>query len=199
MQLILASTSLSRQKVLRKLGVPFQAIAPDCDETPYANETATELVLRLAESKARSLISRYPNSLIIGSDQVGVLDGQIIGKPHTIEKAKWQLQRSSGKTLTFYTGLSVINSQSGKTLTCYEPYEVTFRPLSEAEIDHYIAQESPLQCAGSFKCDELGITLFARLSGNDINALIGLPLLILNQVLLKMDYNLLLHAQKKAQ
>lgn len=192
MNIILASTSASRQKILKKFAVPFTCIAPDCDETPLPNESAIDLVKRLSLAKARSVAQKYPDSLVIGSDQVGVLDDKIIGKPHTVENAVKQLTLSSGKTFNFYTGLCVIHQKSKQVVTTYEPYQVTFRQLTLAEINAYINKEMPLQCAGSFKCDELGITLFEQFNGNDINALIGLPLIKLNQIMINMGFNPLL-------
>ncbi|QYN46267.1 nucleoside triphosphate pyrophosphatase [Gilliamella sp. ESL0405] len=194
MKIILASTSLSRKKVLEKLAIPFECVPPVCDETPLPGESAEQLVVRLAKLKAQSLVAKYPNSLIIGSDQVGVLNDQIVGKPHTVENARIQLKKSSGNTFYFFTGMTVIDTQSMQSTTICEPFKVTFRQLSDAEIDAYIAKEMPLQCAGSFKCDELGITLFDKLEGNDINSLIGLPLLTLNKIMIKMGHNPLLIA-----
>lgn len=194
MKIILASTSLSRKKVLEKLAIPFECVPPVCDETPLPGESAEQLVVRLAKLKAQSLVAKYPNSLIIGSDQVGVLNDQIVGKPHTIENARIQLKKSSGNTFYFFTGMTVIDTQSMQSTTICEPFKVTFRQLTDAEIDAYIAKEMPLQCAGSFKCDELGITLFDKLEGNDINSLIGLPLLTLNKIMIKMGHNPLLIA-----
>ena len=194
MKIILASTSLSRKKVLEKLAIPFECVPPVCDETPLPGESAEQLVVRLAKLKAQSLVAKYPNSLIIGSDQVGVLNDQVVGKPHTVENARIQLKKSSGNTFYFFTGMTVIDTQSMQSTTICEPFKVTFRQLSDAEIDAYIAKEMPLQCAGSFKCDELGITLFDKLEGNDINSLIGLPLLTLNKIMIKMGHNPLLIA-----
>ncbi|WP_392562858.1 nucleoside triphosphate pyrophosphatase [Orbus sturtevantii] len=191
MKIILASTSESRKKILKKFAIPFDCIAPVCDEKPLPNENATDLVLRLSQIKAQSIAKNYMGSdtIIIGSDQVGVLDGKIVGKPHTTANAKQQLLKSRGKTFYFYTGLCVIDAKTQNISISYEPFKVTFRHLNEAEIDAYIAKEMPLQCAGSFKCDELGITLFDKLEGNDINSLIGLPLIKLNKVMLDMGYN----------
>lgn len=194
MKIILASTSLSRKKVLEKLAIPFECVPPVCDETPLPGESAEQLVVRLAKLKAQSLVAKYPNSLIIGSDQVGVLNDQIVGKPHTVENARIQLKKSSGNTFYFFTGMTVIDTQSMQSTTICEPFKVTFRHLTDAEIDAYIAKEMPLQCAGSFKCDELGITLFDKFEGNDINSLIGLPLLTLNKIMIKMGHNPLLIA-----
>ncbi|WP_392565745.1 Maf family protein [Utexia brackfieldae] len=194
MKIILASTSLSRQKILKKFQIPFESIAPTCDETPLENEDAVSLVLRLSKIKAQSVAKHQPNSLVIGSDQVGVFNGQIIGKPLTEDNAIRQLTACSGQTIHFYTGLTVINTVTHQSITLYEPYEVTFRQLTLDEIKAYIRKEQPLQCAGSFKCDELGITLFEKLHGDDINTLVGLPLIRLNQILIEMDYNPLLNA-----
>lgn len=192
MRIILASTSPSRKKVLEKFAIPFECVPPICDETPLAGESAEQLVVRLANLKAQSLVDKYPDSLIIGSDQVGVLEGKIVCKPHTVENARKQLANSSGKTFYFYTGMTVINTRSGQSTTLCEPFKVTFRQLSSSEIDTYIAKEMPLQCAGSFKCDELGITLFDKLEGDDINSLVGLPLLKLNKIMIEMGCNPLL-------
>ena len=192
MRIILASTSLSRKKVLEKLAIPFECVPPICDETPQANESAQQLVVRLAYAKAQSLVPSYRDCLIIGSDQVGVLDGQIVCKPHTVENAQQQLRNSSGKAFYFYTGMTVINSHTDQSQTICEPFKVTFRQLTDAEIDAYITKEMPLQCAGSFKCDELGITLFDKFEGDDINSLVGLPLIKLNKIMINMGCNPLL-------
>jgi len=181
--LILASTSPWRKMLLEKLGLPFECAAPEVDERPLPSETARQLVLRLAQAKAQALASRYPNHLIIGSDQVCVLNGQITGKPHTEENARLQLKKASGNIVTFYTGLALYNSVNGQLQTECEPFDVHFRHLSEQEINSYVQKESPLNCAGSFKSEGLGITLFERLEGRDPNTLIGLPLIALCKML----------------
>ncbi|WP_333602592.1 nucleoside triphosphate pyrophosphatase [Atlantibacter hermannii] len=191
-QLVLASTSPYRQSLLEKLGIPFIATAPDADETPLIDEDARHLVLRLAQQKAQSLANRYPNHLIIGSDQVCVLDGKITGKPLTEENACLQLTQASGHIVTFYTGLAVFNSANGQLQTECEPFDVHFRPLTQAEIARYVEKESPLYCAGSFKSEGLGITLFERLNGRDPNTLVGLPLIALCQMLRNEGVNPLL-------
>lgn len=191
-QIILASTSVSRQKILKKFGIAFQVMAPDCDETPYPNESPIDLVLRLSQTKAQSIANQFPDAIVIGSDQVGVLDQQIIGKPYTFENAMKQLQKSRGKTIQFYTGLSVIQQSSQFNQTLYDLFAVTMRNLSDEEIIAYLKKDEPLHCAGSFKCDELGITLFEHLQGNDLNSLIGLPLIQLNHILIKLNQNPLL-------
>lgn len=182
-QLILASTSPFRQALLNKLGLPFITAAPEVDETPLPTESAPQLVERLAQAKAQALAARYPQGWIIGSDQVCVLDGKITGKPHTEENARAQLRAASGKVITFYTGLALYCAQQKQLHSVYETFHVGFRALSEAEINAYVAIEQPLQCAGSFKSEGLGITLFDRLEGRDPNTLVGLPLIALCDML----------------
>lgn len=190
--IILASTSPWRRMLLEKLGVPFECAAPTTDETPLADESPRHLVLRLAQEKAQSLAQRYPQHLIIGSDQVCVLEGEITGKPHTEEKAHEQLRKASGNIVTFYTGLALFNSATGHLQTECEPFDVHFRHLSDREIEDYVRKERPLQCAGSFKSEGLGITLFERLEGRDPNTLVGLPLIALCQMLRREHRNPLL-------
>jgi len=190
--LILASTSPWRRALLEKLGVPFECAAPGIDETPRPGESPRHLVLRLAQEKAQNLAARYPDHLIIGSDQVCVLDGAIAGKPHTEENARQQLLKARGNVVTFYTGLALYNSATGHLQTECEPFDVHFRHLSEQEIDDYVRKERPLSCAGSFKSEGLGIALFERLEGRDPNTLIGLPLIALCQMLRREEYNPLL-------
>lgn len=189
--LILASTSPFRQTLLAKLGLPFMAAAPDCDETPRPDESAQELVQRLALAKAQALAEDYPNHWIIGSDQVCVLDGVITGKPHTVANACQQLSAASGKVITFYTGLALIQPQSQQQQVIVEPFNVHFRTLSDEEIRYYVEKEQPLNCAGSFKSEGMGICLFERLEGRDPNTLIGLPLIALNEMLIKVGINAL--------
>lgn len=191
-ELILASTSPWRRMLLEKLSVPFECATPDVDETPLPGETARQLVVRLAQNKAQALAARYPQHLIIGADQVCVLDGEITGKPHTEENAHRQLRKASGSIVTFYTGLALYNSANGHLQTECEPFDVHFRRLSDQEIDNYIRKENPLQCAGSFKSEGLGITLFERLEGRDPNTLVGLPLIALCQMLRREAFNPLL-------
>ncbi len=191
-QIVLASTSLYRKALLEKLGLPFVCAAPDIDETPDDGESASELVSRLAIAKARSLAGRYPDSLIIGSDQVCVLEGAITGKPHTRENAIRQLQQASGRRITFYTGLALLNSATTRLQCVVEPFDVYFRALSVREIERYVDCEQPFDCAGSFKSEGLGITLFDRLSGRDPNTLVGLPLITLLELLREEGVNPLL-------
>ncbi|MCL6746120.1 nucleoside triphosphate pyrophosphatase [Kosakonia sp. R1.Fl] len=191
-QIILASTSPYRRALLEKLGLPFECTAPQTDETPHAGEAPRHLVLRLAQEKAQSLAQKYPQHLIIGSDQMCVLDGEITGKPHTEENARQQLMKASGNIVTFYTGLALFNSATGHLQTECEPFDVHFRRLSEQEIDDYVRKERPLNCAGSFKSEGLGIALFERLEGRDPNTLVGLPLIALCQMLRREHCNPLL-------
>ncbi|HDG1709941.1 TPA: septum formation inhibitor Maf [Kluyvera ascorbata] len=188
-ELILASTSPYRKQLLEKLGLPFESAAPEVDELPLPGETPRSLVLRLAQAKAQALAARFPEHLIIGSDQVCLLDGEITGKPHTEENARLQLKKASGNVVTFYTGLALYNSANGQLQTECEPFDVHFRHLSEQEINAYIRKENPLNCAGSFKSEGLGIALFDRLEGRDPNTLIGLPLIALCKMLRRENFN----------
>lgn len=181
--LVLASTSPFRRALLEKLDMPFITASPLTDETPRPGESARELVTRLAQAKAQALQADYPSHLIIGSDQVCVLDNKITGKPRTEENAVAQLMQARGSIVTFYTGLALYNSDNGHLQTACEPFDVHFRHLSEDEIRAYVRKEQPLQCAGSFMCEGLGIALFERLEGRDPNTLIGLPLISLCEML----------------
>ncbi|WP_145571001.1 Maf family protein [Yersinia bercovieri] len=191
-QLVLASTSSYRRTLLEKLQLPFITAAPKVDETPQPGEAADALVQRLALAKAQALAARYPQHRIIGSDQVCVINGEIVGKPHNHANAVKQLQQASGQCVTFYTGLALLNTATS-TINCLcETFDVYFRTLSEAEINGYLTREQPWNCAGSFKSEGLGITLFERLSGRDPNSLIGLPLIALTQMLIEQGVNPLL-------
>lgn len=187
--ILLASTSPFRQALLRKLGLPFITAAPEVDESPQPGENAEALVIRLAVAKAQALAGTYHRHWIIGSDQVCVLDGAIAGKPHTAENARAQLRAASGQAITFYTGLALFHPASGRLLQCCEPFVVHFRTLTDAEIAGYVEKEQPLQCAGSFKSEGLGICLFDRLEGRDPNTLVGLPLIALNGMLQQAGIN----------
>lgn len=175
-QLVLASTSPYRQQLLEKLAIPFVTVQPDCDETPFANETPEQLVSRLAINKARSCLVSEP-SLVIGSDQVCVIDGEIIGKPHYREQAIEQLLQQSGRAITFYTGLALYNTLNQHTQTIVDTFTVHFRTLTREMATRYVDKEQPFSCAGSFKSEGLGIALFKRLEGDDPNTLVGLPLI----------------------
>ena len=182
--LILASSSPYRRELLQRLRLPFECASPDVDETPLPGESAEQLVRRLAESKARTLAQRYPNPLIIGSDQAAVNGSRILGKPHTIERATEQLKDASGKSVSFLTGLCLLNSQSGEAQVDCVPFTVHFRDLDEARIRRYLEIEQPFDCAGSFKAEGLGVSLFRATEGEDATSLIGLPLIRLVNMLL---------------
>lgn len=175
--LVLASTSPYRRELLQRLGLPFQTLAPEVDESRLPGETPQALVRRLAEAKARAAAAAFPAALIIGSDQVACVDDQILGKPGDREGAIAQLSRAAGKAVVFETGLCLLNSASGRAQVCREPFRVEFRPLTPAQIAGYVDRERPFNCAGSFKSEGLGIALFRRLAGDDPSALVGLPLI----------------------
>lgn len=181
--LVLASGSPYRRELLKRLGIPFQFCSPDVDETARPGETAEALTLRLAISKARAVADRFPAHLIIASDQVALLDGEPVSKPGNHAAAKLQLQRSRGRCITFSTALCVLNSATGHQQTGIEHFHVTFRPLSDESIERYLTTEQPYDCAGSFKIEGLGISLFSSLRGDDPNSLIGLPLIRLCDML----------------
>jgi len=182
-QLILGSTSPFRKALLEKLSIPFITDSPQTDESPHNGESPTELVQRLAEAKARDVGRRYPHALIIGSDQVACVDGEILGKPGNRKNAIAQLSAASGKAVTFYTGLCLFNAATGQSRVTVEPFTVRFRDLADEQIERYVDHEQPFNCAGSFKSEGFGITLFSALEGRDPNALIGLPLILLVEML----------------
>jgi len=189
--LVLGSTSPFRKSILEKLAVPFETAAPDVDESPLENETPQDLVLRLAELKARTVGENYPDHLIIGSDQVAVVNDRILGKPGNHENAMQQLSDASGKTVHFFTGLCLYNSCTDQSQSEVVPYNVVFRQLQTSEIENYLQKEKPYNCAGSFKSEGLGITLFERLQGDDPNTLMGLPLIRLVAMLRQEGFNVI--------
>jgi len=189
-KVILASTSPFRKSILEKLGLPFSTEAPDVDEQHLEGEFATDLVTRLSEAKANAIAKNHPKALIIGSDQVALLDDKILGKPGNHVNAVKQLENASGKAVTFYTGLCLINSATHNTQTICETFKVYFRKLSHQQIENYLQKEQPYNCAGSFKSEAYGIALFDKLEGDDPNTLIGLPLIRLIQLLGNEGINL---------
>ncbi len=189
----LASTSIYRKALLEKLTPNFNTAKPEVDETPLPDENAIALVERLAIAKAKAVADGLDTGLVIGSDQVALFAGQILGKPHTFDKAVAQLTSFSGHKVTFLTGLAVIDAATGVVHHCVEPFYVHFRHLSNEDIRCYVEREQPLNCAGSFKSEGLGITLFDKLEGDDPNSLIGLPLVRLHQLLKAHGRDLLLH------
>lgn len=182
-KLVLASTSPFRRNVLQKLKIEFDVQAPEIDETGLDNESPQELVSRLSEAKAKAIASIYPNALIIGSDQVAVLDDNILGKPGNHENARKQLAMASGKKITFFTGLCLYNSATDNAQIRCIPFDVYFRKLTEEQIERYLQVDKPYNCAGSFKSEGFGISLFEKLDGEDPNTLIGLPLIELIRLL----------------
>jgi len=181
--IILASTSPYRRELLARLGLPFTTADPRTDENPLAGETPEALALRLSEAKARAVAKQFPNSLIIGSDQVAIMDGQVFGKPGTHARAVEQLRILSGRTVNFFTGLCLLNSTTGHAQVEGVPTLVTFRDLSDHEIENYLRREQPYQCAGAAKVEGLGIALLDRCQSDDPTALIGLPLIALRTML----------------
>ncbi len=180
--LVLASTSPFRRELLTRLGLGFVTAAPEVDETPRRDETPDALVRRLSEAKARA-VGETCRGLIIGSDQVATTGSDILGKPGTHERAVAQLQHLSGKTVTFHTGLCLLNSENGELQLDVVPFRVVFRQLDDERIERYLQHDRPYNCAGSFKSEGLGITLFERMQGDDPTALIGLPLIRLTTML----------------
>ena len=195
--ILLASSSIYRRSLLARLGLEFEHANPDIDESALSNETPDHLVTRLALAKASALMETYPGHLIIGSDQVAVLDNQVMGKPYTYERAFEQLLAASNKEVIFKTGLCLLDARSGKSQVSVEEFKVHFRKLSNEQIHHYLTYEQPYDCAGSFKCEGLGIALFKALNGNDPNSLIGLPLIRLVDMLVAAGIDPLLAVNKK--
>ena len=190
--LVLASTSPFRRMLLEKLGLPFSSCAPEVDEQRLPGESAEALVTRLAEAKARAAAAEHPNALIIGSDQVACIDGQVLGKPGNRANAIAQLQQAAGRAVTFHTGLCLYHSGHDRVQVLREPFRVHFRALDEAQIARYVDAEQPFNCAGSFQSEGFGIPLFERREGDDPNSLIGLPLIALNDMLRNWGLNPLL-------
>lgn len=194
--LILASSSAFRKELLEKLGLSFATHSPEIDESRNPGETPEQLVFRLAQDKAHA-VAKFHQGLIIASDQVATLqDGQgandhVLGKPHTHENAVEQLSECSGRTVTFVTSLCLLNTNNSNIQTVVEKFKVTFRTLSLQQIESYLKKEQPYNCAGSFKSEGLGISLFSRLEGNDPNTLIGLPLIQLIKLLDNEDIDVL--------
>lgn len=181
--LVLASTSPYRRELLGRLGLPFEVANPAVDETPLPGEAPEALALRLSEAKARAVAAQYPGALIIGSDQVAIANGRIYGKPGTHENAVAQLQSLRGQTVNFFTGLCLYDSRSDTAHVQSIPTLVTFRKLSDAAIENYLRREQPYNCAGAAKSEALGIAVIAKMEGSDPNALVGLPLIALCDLL----------------
>ncbi|MEP4147777.1 MAG: Maf family nucleotide pyrophosphatase [Halioglobus sp.] len=177
MDLILASTSAYRRNLLERLQIPFSTVAPDVDETALPEESASALACRLAKEKSHAVAQRHPDALVIGSDQVASIAGRSVGKPGSHQAAAEQLQKSSGQQVDFYTGVALTCIATGYSQTMVERFSVVFRQLDPAEIEAYLVKEEPYDCAGSFKCEGLGIALFKKMIGDDPTSLEGLPLI----------------------
>ncbi len=188
--LVLASTSPFRRQLLARLGLEFRAVAPHTDERQRPGESPERLCLRLAEEKARSVASAYPNDLIIGSDQVAVLSGQVMGKPISHEAAVDQLRQASGRTMTFWTALCLLNSGADRIQREVAPYRVLFRSLTSDQIERYLERDQPYHCAGAIRSEALGIALIERMEGADPTALVGLPLIALVTMLQREGVNI---------
>jgi septum formation protein len=176
-RLILASTSRYRRELLERLRLPFAVEAPGVDEAARPGEAAAPLALRLAAEKAQAVARRHADAVVIGSDQVAELDGELIGKPHTHERACEQLRAMSGRIVNFHTALAVVQLELGVVLRDLAPVRVRFRELSDAQIEHYLRTEQPYDCAASARSEALGIALLDSIESDDPTALIGLPLI----------------------
>jgi septum formation protein len=188
--IVLASSSIFRSELLKRLQLPFEAVAPNVDETPLPDESARTTSVRLAQEKARAVAGNFPDALIIGSDQVALLEGRQLGKPLTHDNAVKQLRAMRGKTTHFYTALALLNSKTGNMQTEIAENFVTLHDLSDAEIEAYLQKEQPYHCAGSAKTEGLGIALISKMTGEDPNALIGLPLILLIQMMRRENVRL---------
>lgn len=183
MQLVLASTSRYRRELLSRLGLPFEVLSPEVDETPLPGESPSATALRLSVLKAQAAAATYPDALIIGSDQVLMLDSEQLGKPGNFDRAFAQLKRMQGRAMVFHTALTLLNSRTGDAQTRDVPTVVHIRPLSDAQISAYLLKEQPYDCAGSAKSESLGIALMTRMESPDPTALVGLPLMALTEML----------------
>lgn len=175
--LILASTSSYRRALLERLRVPFECVAPDADEVRQPGESPDVMALRLARLKAEAVLARYPTAVVIGSDQVAVRGDAVLGKPGTVERCREQLRQSSGHEVVFLTAVHVADGATGRAESHLDRTIVKFRDLTAAEIERYIAADQPLDCAGGFKAESLGIALFDRIESGDPTGLTGLPLI----------------------
>jgi len=182
-QLVLASTSRYRRELLSRLGLPFEVLSPDVDETPLPGESPSATALRLSVLKAQAAAATYPDALIIGSDQVLMFGSEQLGKPGNFDNAFTQLKKMQGRAMVFHTALTLLNSRSGHNQTRDVPTVVHIRPLSDAQITAYLQKEKPFDCAGSAKSESLGIALMERMESPDPTALVGLPLMVLTEML----------------
>ena len=176
-RLILGSTSVYRRALMQRLRLPFEVVAPQVDESPRPGETPVAMAQRLALEKAREVAARYPGAVVIGADQVADLAGQAMGKPGNHASAVAQLQALRGRWVTFHTAVAVLRTDTGFEQLQVAPVRVRFRELSDADIDRYLVLEQPYDCAGSAKCETLGIALLEAIESDDPTALVGLPLI----------------------
>ncbi|WP_076409567.1 nucleoside triphosphate pyrophosphatase [Shewanella sp. UCD-KL12] len=190
-KIILASTSPYRKQLLAKLDFAFSTCSPNIDEAHRQHEAPQDLVIRLAKEKALAGAAQFKEGLVIGSDQVAVIGGNIIGKPLNHENAIKQLMACSGKVITFYTGLALYNISTQHSQSVCETFNVHFKTLNLKQVESYLTREQPYYCAGSFKCEGLGIALFERLEGKDPNTLVGLPLITLTEMLANQGFDVL--------
>ena len=190
-RLVLASTSPYRRALLERLRVPFEVVHPGVDETALPGEPPEALSERLARAKARAVVASFPDALIIGSDQVAILDGHALSKPGSHANAVAQLRAMRGRTIRFLSALAVHDAGSGATEAAVVPTDVEFRAYSDAEIERYLALEAPYDCAGSAKSEALGIVLIRAIRGDDPTALVGLPLVALVDLLAAHGYRVL--------
>jgi len=190
-QIVLASTSKYRRELLARLGLPFEVASPHVDEAALPEEAPQDTARRLAKAKARAVAARFPQAIIIGSDQVAVLEGMQLGKPGDHANALRQLRAMRGKEVVFHTALCLYDAASGRAQTRVVPFSVRFRAYSDAQIERYLQREQPYDCAGSARCEGLGIALIAEMRGEDPNALIGLPLIALTEMLAAQGVNVL--------
>ncbi len=195
MTLVLASTSRYRRELLTRLGMPFEVLSPEVDEMPLPDESPWGTALRLSVLKAQAAAASYPDALIIGSDQVLMLDREQLGKPGNFDNAFAQLKKMQGKSMVFHTALTLLNSRTGHTQTRDVPTVVHMRPLTDAQITAYLNKEQPYDCAGSAKSEALGIALMTRMDSPDPTALMGLPLMALTEMLLNEGVDVLTVAQ----
>ncbi|MDR1163731.1 MAG: Maf family nucleotide pyrophosphatase [Candidatus Accumulibacter sp.] len=194
-RIVLASTSPFRRQLLDRLKIPFDVADPRIDEGARPDESPEQTALRLSEEKARAVAKIHPDALIIGSDQVACLDGEIFGKPLTHQNAVRQLQKMRGRVVTFHTGVCLLNAQSGVARVRNVPTRVGFRALCDEEIENYLRKEQPYDCAGSAKSEELGIALVTKIESDDPTALVGLPLITLTELLREEGVNPLIRNQ----
>jgi len=191
MDIILASTSTYRQRLLERLQIRFRCLAPDIDEEQLAGELPAAMALRLALAKARSVAARHPTAVVIGSDQVGCINGRILGKPGSFANAADQLRSSSGQDVEFHTAIALVCLERNVERFHVELFTVHFGPLSASQIESYLEREQPFDCAGSFKVEGLGIALFKGMTGNDPTSLEGLPLIKLTELLAEVGLDIL--------